>query len=113
MKTLKIAALAGLAATALLAAAPADARPWGPGGFGGPGGGWGPGGCAGRETPLTTTQVKDIIEGKIAWRGDDLKVGKVEETNPGTIVAEVVKPDGSVVRKVEVDAKTGRFRPAN
>lgn len=110
MKTLKIAALAGLAATALLAAAPADARPWGPGGFGGPGGGWG---CGGRDTPLTTAQVKDIIEGKIAWRGDDLKVGKVEETNPGTIVAEVVKPDGSVVRKVEVDAKTGRFRPAD
>lgn len=106
MKTLRIAALAGLAAAALTAAAPApaEARGWGMGGGRG---------CSERDTPLTATQVKDIIEGKIAWRGEDLKVGKVEETTPGTILAEVVKPDGSVARKVQVDAKTGRFRRAD
>ncbi|MEW5728066.1 MAG: hypothetical protein AB1918_09595 [Pseudomonadota bacterium] len=108
MKTLRIAALAGIAAAALTAAAPAEARGWGMGGGHGP---WGQG-CE-RDTPLTTAQVKDIIEGKIAWRGEDLKVGKVEETTPGTILAEVVKPDGSVARKVQVDAKTGRFRRAD
>lgn len=111
MNALKTFALAGLAVT-VLGAAPALARGgWGhgPGGFAGGPGGFG---CSERETPLTTNQVRDIIEGRIAWRGEDLKVGKVAEANPGTIVAEVVKPDGSLVRKVEVDAKTGHFRPA-
>lgn len=60
-----------------------------------------------RATPLTETQVKDIVEGMIAWRGDDAKVGEVK-TADGKISAQVVGNDGKVKRTVTFDAKTGR-----
>ena len=74
----------------------------------------GPGGrCAERATPLTETQVKDIVEGMIAWRGDDAKVGAVKSIEGGKITAEIVGNDGKVVRTMTFDAKSGRpQRPA-
>lgn len=74
--------------------------------MGGPGG---PGGCAPeRAKPLTETQVKDILEGMIAWRGDDASVGAVKSLDGGKISGEIVGADGKVLRTITFDAKTGR-----
>lgn len=64
-----------------------------------------------RAKPLTAAQVKDILEGRIAWRGEDLKVGKVAEKDAGTWRAEIVGADGKVVRTILVDKNSGRFMP--
>lgn len=86
----------------------------GPGEQAGRGGPGGPGGAPGhwqREKPLTVEQVHDILAGRIAWRGEDLKVGKVVKVDDKTITAEILNPDGSVAHKVDVDPMSGRFRP--
>lgn len=105
-----------IAAIAALAAFGAVAQAQARGPHGGP---WemmdgGPGGrCGGeRAKPLTENQVKDIVEGMIAWRGDDATVGNVK-TADGKISAQVVDKDGKVLRTIAFDAKTGRpERPA-
>ncbi|MCA1910120.1 MAG: hypothetical protein LDL39_17355 [Magnetospirillum sp.] len=100
-----------VAAIAALAAFGAVAQAQARGPHGGP---WemmdgGPGGrCGDREKPLTETQVKDIVEGMIAWRGDDAKVGEVKTVEDGKISAQVVDKDGKVLRTIAFDAKTGR-----
>lgn len=115
MKTsnrLVVAALAALAAFGTVSGAQARGPHGGPwemmGGPGGPGGGPGFGPCGEREKPLTEAQVKDIVEGMIAWRGEDAKVGAVKTVDDGKIVAEVVGADGKVLRAIAFDAKTGR-----
>ena len=78
--------------------------------MGGPGG---PGRCADREKPLTETQVKDILEGMIAWRGEDAKVGTVKTIEDGKISGEIIGADGKVLRTMTFDAKSGHpVRPA-
>ncbi len=64
-----------------------------------------------RDKPLTTAQVKAILEGQIAWRGEDAKVGKVTEKDGDIITADVVKSNGELIRKIEVNRKTGAVRP--
>ncbi|MDH5750499.1 MAG: hypothetical protein OEY85_14410 [Rhodospirillales bacterium] len=57
---------------------------------------------------LTPESVKKFIEGMIAWHGNDrLKVGKVEQKDDSTIIAEIVTVDDSLVQRVEFDTKTG------
>lgn len=108
MKTISAIALAaalGLAATA------APALAFGPGHGHGMGMGM-DGTCAmmgGRDTPLTTTQVKDIIEGRLAMHGEDAKVGKVQEKDAYTVTAEVQKADGKS-RVLEVNRVTGHMK---
>jgi len=107
-----VAAIAALAAFGTVAQAQARGPHGGPwemmDGPGGPGGR-----CGDREKPLTETQVKDIVEGMIAWRGDDARVGEVKTAEDGKISAQVVDKDGKVLRTVAFDAKTGRpLRPA-
>lgn len=81
-----------------------------PAGFGGRAGhGGGP--AMVREKPLTAEQVRDIIAGRIAWRGEDAKVGKVVDKDADTVRAEVVDASGKVIRTVEVNKKTGCFSP--
>lgn len=104
MKKMTMMALAALLTTGF---AIGEAQAWGGGKHGGMGG-MGRGGCSERETPLTTNQVRDIIQGRIAWKGEDLKVGTVTAQDDA-IVAQVVDPAGKVVRTVKVDPKTGRF----
>lgn len=103
--------VAALAAV-VVAGAAVDAHAWGRH-HGGPMGMMGEGGpCGGeRDRPLTAAQVKDIVEGQLAWRGEDLRVGAVAEKD-GNLVAEVTRPDGEVVRRVAIDPRTGRFRRA-
>lgn len=107
MKKMTMLALAALFTAGIAAG---DALAWGgPGGPGGRHGGMGgPGGCSERETPLTTDQVRDIIEGQMAWKGENLKVGNVAAQGDA-IVAQVIDSAGKVVRTVKVDPKTGRF----
>ncbi len=75
--------------------------------------GCGPGamGASSVDKELTVEDVTKILEGRLAWRGNDrLKVGKVEEKDEKTIIAEIVTVDDSLVKRVEFDRKTGRHR---
>lgn len=89
-------------------------------GTGGPGmmglgmmsGGLGPcGGMAG-DRDLSADQVKDILEGQLAWLGNKrLKVGKVEKKDDDSYLAEIVTVDDSLVQTLAIDRKTGAMRP--
>ncbi len=100
----------------------------GKGGYGqmmhkGQGGGMGYGMMGGRhmakfmkggnyDLELTTERVKDIMEGKIAWMGNDnLKVGEVTTDKDGNIIAKLVTKDNSLVETFKVDPKTGAHAP--
>ena len=64
------------------------------------------------DKELTVDAVKTIFEGRLAMLGNDrLKVGKVEQKDGNTIVAEIVTVDDSLVWRFEVDRKTGRHNP--
>ena len=78
----------------------------------GPGYGMGQGMMQPLPDDLTAAEVKHMMEHRLAWQGNpNVKVGKVEEKNADTIVAEIVTQDGSLVQKFEVDRHTGRMQP--
>ena len=61
----------------------------------------------GRE--LTVDDVKARVERRISrWNSDTVKIGEIAETDKGTITAQIVTNDGTVVRTMEFDKKTGR-----
>ena len=63
------------------------------------------------DKELGVEDVTKILEGRLAWRGNDrLKVGKVEEKDEKTIIAEIVTVDDSLVKRLEFDRRTGRHR---
>lgn len=67
----------------------------------------------GGDKDLSAEQVKDILEGHIAWMGNErLKVGTVEAKDEDTYLAEIVTVDDSLVHTVAVDRNTGAMRPA-
>ena len=75
--------------------------------------GCGPGAMGGSpvDKELSVEDVTKILEGRLAWRGNDrLKVGKVEEKDEKTIIAEIVTVDDSLVKRLEFDRRTGRHR---
>jgi hypothetical protein len=79
----------------------------------GPGQGMGPGAMQPLKQDLSATDVQHMMEHRLAWRGNpNVKVGKVEEKDGDTIIAEIVTQDGSLVQKLEVDRHTGFMRPA-
>jgi len=60
---------------------------------------------------LTTEDVRHMLGHQLEWQGNpNLKLGKVEEKDEDTIVAEIVTNDGSLVDRLEVDRHTGRMR---
>ncbi|NVK18914.1 MAG: hypothetical protein HWE30_09480 [Methylocystaceae bacterium] len=64
------------------------------------------------DLKLTTDRVKEIMEGKIAWMGNDnLKVGDVTTNSDGKIIAQLVTKDNSLVETFVVDPKTGAHFP--
>jgi hypothetical protein len=94
----------------------------GPGMHGGMMGGMGPAMAGGPVGPcpmmartdkdFSAEQVRDILEGQIAWTGNErLKVGSVERKDNESFVAEIVTIDDSLVQRVEVDRSTGAMRP--
>lgn len=65
------------------------------------------------RSDLTTDEVRHMMEHQLEWMGNpNLKLGKVEESGEGAIIAEVVTQDGSLVQRLEVDPHTGRTRQA-
>ena len=79
----------------------------------GPGYGMGHGYGMHRALPrdLTTDDVRHMLGHQLEWQGNpNLKLGKVEEKDEDTIVAEIVTNDGSLVDRFEVDRHTGRMR---
>ena len=66
------------------------------------------------DLQLTPERVKDIMEGKLAWRGNDnLKVGEVTTDADGQIIAQLVTKDNSLVETFKFDPKTGARSRAN
>jgi hypothetical protein len=64
------------------------------------------------DKDFSAEQVRDILEGQIAWTGNErLKVGSVERKDNESFVAEIVTIDDSLVQRVEVDRSTGAMRP--
>ncbi len=75
--------------------------------------GMGPGMMRGNR-PLSPENVRDILEGHLAWMGHDrLKVGEITESGDGAYVAEIVTVDDSLVERVEVDRASGRMQWAD
>jgi hypothetical protein len=61
--------------------------------------------------PLSTDEVRRMVDGRLAWRRNDrLKLGKVEERDANTVVVEIVTLDGSLVDRMGIDRQTGRGR---
>ena len=61
---------------------------------------------------LTAKDVKHMMEHRLAWRGNpNVKVGKVEEQDDDTIIAEIVTQEGSFVERMKVDRHTGMMQP--
>jgi len=61
---------------------------------------------------LSADDVKHMLGHRLAWQHNpNLKLGKIEEKDADTIVAEIVTKDGSLVRRYEVDRHTGWMRP--
>ncbi len=57
---------------------------------------------------LSTDEVRHFLEHRLAVQGyKRLKVGSVEEKDNGTISAEIVSVEGSLVQRLEVDRHTG------
>jgi hypothetical protein len=64
------------------------------------------------DKDFSAEQVRDILEGHIAWTGNErLKVRGVEKKDEESYVAEIVTVDDSLVQRVEVNRSTGAMRP--
>jgi hypothetical protein len=60
---------------------------------------------------LSTDDVRHFLEHRLEGQGyKRLKVGPVEEKDNGTIVAEIVTAEGSLVQRLEVDRHTGLIK---
>lgn len=65
-----------------------------------------------RVQNLTVADVRQMIEGHLAWQGNpNLKVGAVEEGGDRQIIAEIVTQDGSLVQRMQFDRTTGSMQP--
>jgi len=74
--------------------------------------GMGPG-MAALPNDLSADDVRHMLEHRLAWQSNpNLKLGKVEEADADTVVAEIVTSDGSLVQRFKVDRHTGWMQPA-
>jgi hypothetical protein len=84
-------------------------------GQGGMMGGMGLGPCAmvtGQPLDLTADEAKTLLQAMLIRHGNDrLQAGAVEDED-GKLIASIETVDGSLVRKVAIDAKTGMMAPA-
>ena len=72
-----------------------------------------PGSTAQGTLNLSAADVKAQLERWVTWNGNPrLKVGKVAEKDAGTVTAEIVTKDDSVVQSFNVDRHTGLYSPA-
>ena len=64
---------------------------------------------AAMDKDLSTDQVRDIVEGRIASMGNtNLKVGGVTATSTDTVLVDIVTQDDSLVQTMEISTRTGR-----
>ena len=85
----------------------------GPGSMMGQGGGFGMMGPRQSAGDLSGDDVRQMLEGMLAWHGNDrVKVGEVKEADEDTVVAEIVTQDGSLVQRLRVDRHTGSMQHA-
>ena len=64
---------------------------------------------ANMDKDLSTDQVRDIVEGRIASMGNtNLKVGGVTVTSTDTVLVDIVTQDDSLVQTMEISTRTGR-----
>jgi len=64
------------------------------------------------DLKLTPERVKEIMEGRLAWRGNEnLKIGDVTTDQDGNIIAKLVTKDNSLVETFKIDPKTGAQAP--
>lgn len=60
------------------------------------------------DKKLTTDQVRDIVEGRLAMRGNpNLKVGKVTAKEDGVVTVDITTKTGALVDTQEISTKTG------
>lgn len=60
------------------------------------------------DKKLTNEQVKDIVEGHIAQRGNaNLKVGKITAKEDGVVAVDITTKTGALVETREISTKTG------
>ena len=81
-----------------------------------PGYGAGPGYWQNPAMPrdLTTADVERMLTNHLEWQGNpNVKLGKVEDKDENTIVAEIITNDGALVDRLEVDRRTGQVRRPN
>jgi hypothetical protein len=88
-----------------------------PGMMGNYGPGHGPGmmmpGWRGQNLNLSVDDVKEYLQRSLAWHGNArLKVGDVKEKDAGTIQADIVTVDNSLVRRFVVNRRNGLFQPS-
>jgi len=63
------------------------------------------------DLDLTPDQVRDLLEARLILHGNDrLRVGDVTAQD-GAVVAAVETVDGSLVRRLRIDPKTGMMQP--
>jgi hypothetical protein len=73
----------------------------------------GPGGMGYVPRDLSVDEVRHMLEHRLDWqRNPNLKLGKVEEKDADSIIAEIVTTDGSLVHRLQVDRHTGWAQPA-
>ncbi len=88
-------------------------RGQGPGMGQGMGPGMGQGMMQQAPRTLSADDVKTMLERRLAWQGNPhVKLGKVEEKDNDTIIAEIVTQDDSLVQRLEVDRHSGWTRMA-
>ena len=62
---------------------------------------------------LSVEDVQHMLEHRLQWQNNpNIKLGKVEEKDADTIVAEIVTRDDSLVQRFEIDRHTAWARPA-
>jgi len=60
---------------------------------------------------ITVERARAMLQGALAWHGNPrLKLGRVEQQNEDTIVAEILTIDDSLVQRLAIDRATGTFR---
>ncbi len=63
---------------------------------------------------LSVDDARHLLGHRLAWQGNKgLKLGKVEEKDADTIIAEIVSAEGKVVRRLAVNRHTGWIQPVN
>lgn len=64
-----------------------------------------------REKPLTDGQIRDIVQGRIAWHGEEAKVQSVTAKDDTHATVEVADASGKTIHRMLVDRTTGAFTP--